>query len=64
MTSDPSLRSQVTESGLPATSRPQLVRSRTLPAIVVPGVGDPAAEAEEDDAEKKGKPADVNYTEA
>ncbi|XP_037094097.1 uncharacterized protein LOC119113964, partial [Pollicipes pollicipes] len=30
--------SQVNESGQPAASRPQLVRSRTLPAIVVPGI--------------------------
>ena len=47
--------SQVTESGLPATSRPQLVRSRTLPAIVVPGVGSPADDTAGDDTEKKGQ---------
>ncbi|XP_043210239.1 uncharacterized protein LOC122375110, partial [Amphibalanus amphitrite] len=45
--------SQVTESGLPATSRPQLVRSRTLPAIVVPGAGDGDPDSQDDGVDKK-----------
>ncbi|XP_043208487.1 uncharacterized protein LOC122374046, partial [Amphibalanus amphitrite] len=44
---------QVTESGLPATSRPQLVRSRTLPAIVVPGAGDGDPDSQDDGVDKK-----------